>query len=409
MSKCTYCQLENTIVFDDNIGYVCSECGTLLDESLNQLSLIDTDLPYKEDNDYGFYVKSGENLVSSLIGSVGSDSKTYYIRRKKKELYEIIDKILDQLNLLQYRQFSRDWFDRCISHPEIKKKGLSHKGQIIAACAVIISLREFQIPINFKEISEIVNTDLKHLGQYYFEVTHCMNIQPKESNNTTELFLPKIIDIFIKKIMILPTESTETHQEKQKNTFYKEAILITKMCKELGLQEGRNRIPLAVAVVQIVMEGFMKRLLTRTELKNMANILDQSLNTIEKRYKEIANVLIECAKCIGMFSQVRIKTLPKYYSSIMSYSDDFDYYLKQTKLYSNRKEKNNKDNETDINSNNNDLDYQKFSFMNNKQNNILLEELDINLSKENNGKLPTLSSLILQMPPSSAKDYLRKL
>jgi len=83
MSKCTYCHLENTIVFDDNIGYVCSECGTLLDESLNQLSLIDTELPYKEDNDFGFYVKSGENLVTSLIGSVGSDSKTYYLRRKK--------------------------------------------------------------------------------------------------------------------------------------------------------------------------------------------------------------------------------------------------------------------------------------------------------------------------------------
>jgi len=83
MSKCSYCHLENTIIFDDNIGYVCSECGTLLDESLNQLSLIDTELPYKENNDFGFYVKTGENLVTSLVGSVGSDSKTYYIRRKK--------------------------------------------------------------------------------------------------------------------------------------------------------------------------------------------------------------------------------------------------------------------------------------------------------------------------------------
>ncbi|OUM68147.1 hypothetical protein PIROE2DRAFT_4297 [Piromyces sp. E2] len=422
MSKCTYCQLENTIVFDDNIGYVCSKCGTLLDESLNQLSLIDTELPYKEDNDFGFYVKSGENLVTSLIGSVGSDSKTYYLRRKKKELYEIIDKILDQLNLLQYRQFSRDWFNRCISHPEIKKKGLSQKGQIIAACAVIITIREFQIPINFKEISEIVHTDLKHLGQYYLEVTKCMNIQPKENNNTTELFLPKIIDIFIKK-MVPSVEIVNIDQEKQKNTFYKEAMVITQMCKDLGLQEGRNRIPLAAAIVQIIMEGYIKRLLTKKEQQQLANILNQSLNTIEKRYKEVANVLIECAKCIGLFSQVRVKSLPKYYSSIMSYSDDFDYFMKQTSLYTHKKEIINNEFQSSSSTNSSNIDHQNFPSQNNNHKNSLEEKESsnnkLNISNfnsfdgdqpnGNNDKLPSLSSLIIQMPPSSAKNYLRQL
>lgn len=464
MSKCSYCHLENTIIFDDNIGYVCSECGTLLDESLNQLSLIDTELPYKENNDFGFYVKTDENLVTSLVGSVGSDSKTYYIRRKKKELYEIIDRILDQLNLLQYRQHSRDWFNRCISHPEIKRKGLSQKGQIIAACAVIITLRTFKIPFNFKEISEIVHTDMKHLGQFFLEVIRCMNIQPKENNNTTELFLPKLIDIFIKKV-IPNTYLTNIDVEKQKKSFHKEALTLTQLCKDLGLQEGRNRIPLATAIVRIVIEGYMKRSLNEQELNHTVNILEQSLNTIEKRYKEIANILIECAKCIGVFSQVRLKTLPKYYTAIMGYSEDFEYYLKQSTLYTqiskaNSEESSSSSNSSiylknDLSSNNNVMDYSNKQKMNvstsnqidtmrenslyennidkkNDHENNKNDNNDIDndknkddedkqsnetsyqgviddFEKEKNNKLPSLASLIIQMPPASAKEYLRQL
>jgi len=256
-----------------------------------------------------------------------------------------------------------------------------------------------------------------------------MKIQPKENNNTTELFLPKIIDVFMKKI-IPSSELSSLDQETQKNSFYKEAMIITNMCKDLGLQEGRNRIPLAVAIVQIEMEGFMKRLLIKKELQKLADILDQSLNTIEKRYKEVANVLIECAKCIGLFSQVRIKTLPKYYTSIMSYSDDFDYYLKQSSLYIQQKEKNNNDalpsnsnintnhqNNNNDNTNNDNNNNNNNSYKEGENNNSNLGDNDLNVAtvinanhqNSNNGKLPSLSSLIIQMPPSSAKNYLRQL
>lgn len=368
--------------------------------------------------------------------------------------------------MLQYRQHSRDWFNRCISHPEIKRKGLSQKGQIIAACAVIITLRTFKIPFNFKEISEIVHTDMKHLGQFFLEVIRCMNIQPKENNNTTELFLPKLIDIFIKKV-IPNTYLTNIDVEKQKKSFHKEALTLTQLCKDLGLQEGRNRIPLATAIVRIVIEGYMKRSLNEQELNHTVNILEQSLNTIEKRYKEIANILIECAKCIGVFSQVRLKTLPKYYTAIMGYSEDFEYYLKQSTLYTqiskaNSEESSSSSNSSiylknDLSSNNNVMDYSNKQKMNVSTSNQIdtmrensLYENNINIDKKNdhennkndnndidndknkgdedkqsnetsyqgviddfekekNNKLPSLASLIIQMPPASAKEYLRQL
>eukprot|EP00833_Pecoramyces_ruminatium_P003337 jgi/Orpsp1_1/1177369/evm.model.c7180000061191.1 len=404
MSKCIYCNLENTIVFDENIGYVCSKCGTILDESLNQLSLIDTELPYKENNDFGFYVKTGENLVTSLIGSVGSDSKAYYIRRKKKEIFEIIDKILDHLNLLQYRQHSRDCFNRCINNPEIKRKGLSHKGQIIAACAVIITLREFNIPINFKEISDIIHTDLKRLGHFFLNVMKCMNIQPQENNKSLELYIPKIIDLFINKL-IPNNYLIKVNIERQRNIFNKEAIILSNLCIELGLQEGRNKIPLAIAIVRIVVEGFIKKSLNEKMLKALEKLSEQSLNTIEKRYKEVTNILIECAKCIGVFSQIRLKSLPKYYSSIMDYSEDFDFYIKQSSLFSHRfKDSHNEQSKLNINN-----DIIKESALKDSNESLKKGKAENKQSQLEEDKLPTMASLLVQMPPSSAKNYLRQL
>jgi len=241
----------------------------------------------------------------------------------------------------------------------------------------------------------------------------CMNFQPQENNKSLELYLPKIIDIFITKL-ISNTYLVNIDIEKQKNIFHKEALILSKLCTDLGLQEGRNRVPLAIAIVRVIVEGFIKKILNEKTLKSLEKLSDQSLNTIEKRYKEVTNVLIECAKCIGVFSQIRLKTLPKYYSSIMDYSDDFEFYLKQSSIYTHHFKDNN-DKSLELNQNINvDKEKGKFSEMS-LENDIFgdeshqkekLEKTQIQLDKK---KLPSLSSLLIQMPPSSAKSYLRQL
>ena len=240
----------------------------------------------------------------------------------------------------------------------------------------------------------------------------CMNFQPQENNKSLELYLPKIIDIFITKL-IPNTYLVKIDIEKQKNILHKEALILSKLCTELGLQEGRNRVPLAIAIVRVTVEGFIKKILNEKSLKTLEKLTDQSLNTIEKRYKEVTNVLVECAKCIGVFSQIRLKTLPKYYSSIMDYSDDFEFYLKQSSIYTNHF----KDNNDKLLDQNIGVDKEKgksleISFSNDgvseneSQQMEKLEKAQIQLDKE---KLPTLASLLIKMPPSSAKSYLRQL
>jgi transcription initiation factor TFIIIB Brf1 subunit/transcription initiation factor TFIIB len=317
-SICHSCK-QDTVVFDniDVHGLVCSNCGTVVDDSI----IADDVLEFNRDSrcPNGLLIEQvvGERggVSISRPGSIPSRPRHFSIvhhdtnvqrdRRimsATRRLDEQVRIVINSLRLPNHLFNGIKGLALRAIGPEITKQ--KKVDTIVAVCTYIIC-RQSNHPIQLLDAADVINMNVFKLGSQYKKISQILNIK-------LEVQDPAILAE--KVIADLEEELANLDHIAKMKLMQRTTRLVHVACKE-WLDTGRKPISIVAAAVKIVVLCDDINL----NINQMAKRIGVGSLSIRDRHRELQNLLLKLSSSLPWAKEITKKTLAQYLPFILEY------------------------------------------------------------------------------------------
>lgn len=315
---CAYCH-HQSVAYDhiEVHGLVCSNCGTVVDDSL----VADDVLEFNRDSrcPNGLLIDQivGERggVAISRPGSIPSRPRHFSVihhdtnvqrdRRvtsASRRLEDQVEIVINSLKLPQHLFADVKGLTLKAVGSEITKQ---KKVDVTIAVCTYIACRRAHIPVQLLDVADVISMNVFKLGSQYKKISQRLNIK-------LEVQDPAIL---AEKVISEMNESLEKLDQIAKMKLMNRTIeLVRVACKE-WLDTGRKPISIVAAAVKIVVTCEDINL----NINEMAKALGVGSLSIRDRHRELQNLLLKLASNLPWAKEITKKTLPQYLPFILEY------------------------------------------------------------------------------------------
>ncbi|KAL0486459.1 transcription factor IIIB 90 kDa subunit [Acrasis kona] len=317
MSSCFVCGNSNVQYDVDVRGYVCQNCGTVIDDSV-----ISEDLEFNRDSrcPNGMIVDQMTGERGGLLLSRPGSSAPIYPRHfsiiqdtnhqrdrralaANRKLDENVRIMVHSLQLPSHLYTSiRGMTIQAVGPQDITK--LKKVNTTIAVCTYIVC-RQNNHPVQLMDVADFISMDVFKLGAQYKKV--CSKINIKLDVQDPAILSEKVITV-------LESELKLTDPIEKMTLMKKVTRLIHVACRE-WLNTGRKPISMVAAAVKIVVSSRNINL----NIEHMANKIGTGSLSIRDRHREMMNMIIKLASPLPWSKDINKRTLPRYLPFILEY------------------------------------------------------------------------------------------
>jgi transcription initiation factor TFIIIB Brf1 subunit/transcription initiation factor TFIIB len=314
---CTSCY-QDSVVFDnvDVHGYVCYNCGTVIDDSV----IADDVLEFNRDSRCpnglvidqivgergGMAITRPGSLLSRRHFSVAHHDSNVQRDRRITSAHRRVDEqvriFIEALRIPHHLFNSIKGMTLAAVSEEITKQ--KKVDTTIAVCTYIVCRQNNQ-PIQLLDAADIVNMNVFKLGAHYKRISQQLNIHLEVQDPA--ILTEKVIGDLEAELSCL--------DQTAKMKLMQQTSRLIQMARKEWLDTGRKPISLVAAAVKIVVSGSDIDL----NINDIAKRIGVGSLSIRDRFRELQNMIVKLSAPLPWAKEINKKTLPRYLPFILEY------------------------------------------------------------------------------------------